>query len=80
MTNRENAHIIEARSRALEWETGSKSPANGLVRCRDCFHSSSLPSDMEMKERVYCITYDAIKRCDGFCELGTIRPKEEKEN
>ena len=79
MTNRENAHIIEARSRALEWETGSKSPANGLVRCRDCFHSSSLPSDMGMEE-VYCITYDAIKRCDGFYELGTIRPKEEKEN
>ena len=79
MTNRENAHIIEARSRALEWETGSKSPADGLVKCRDCFHSSPLPSDKEMTE-VYCITYDAIKRCDGFCELGTIRPKEEKEN
>ena len=79
MTNRENAHIIEARSRALEWETGSKSPADGLVRCRDCFHSSSLPSDMGMEE-VHCITYDAIKRCDGFCELGTIRPKEEKED
>lgn len=79
MTNRENAHIIEARSRALEWETGSKSPADGLVRCRDCFHSSSLPSDMGVKD-VYCITYDAIKRCDGFCELGTIKPKEEEEN
>lgn len=79
MTNRENAHIIEARSRALEWETGSKSPANGLVRCRDCFYSGSLPSDTGVED-VYCITYDAIKRCDGFCELGTIKPKEEKEN
>lgn len=80
MTNRENALVIEARSRALEWETGSKSPADGLVKCRDCFHSSPLPSDKEMKDHVYCIAYDAIKRCDGFCELGTIRPKEEKEN
>lgn len=69
MTNRENALVLEARSRALEWETGSKSPADGLVRCRDCFHSSSLPSDMGVED-VYCITYDAIKRCDGFCELG----------
>lgn len=77
MRNREIALVLEARSRALEWETGSKSPADGLVKCRDCFHSSSLPSDMEMKERVYCITYDAIKRCDGFCELGT--DKEDRE-
>ena len=45
MTNRENALVLEARSRALEWETGSKSSTNGLVKCRDCFHSSSLPSD-----------------------------------
>ena len=71
MTNREIALVIEARSRALEWETGSKSPADGLVKCRDCVHSSSLPSDKEMKERVYCIAYDAIKQCNGFCELGT---------
>lgn len=79
MTNRENALVLEARSRALEWETGSKSSTNGLVKCRDCFHSRFFPDDTEMEE-VYCITYDAIKRCDGFCELGTIRPKEEKEN
>ena len=43
MTNRENALVIEARSRALEWETGSKSPADGLVRCKDCIYHEPFP-------------------------------------
>ena len=74
MTNRENALVIEARSRALEWETGSKSPADGLVRCKDCIYHEPFPDASHRdKNSVYCSTFDLVKWDDGFCESGTDR-------
>lgn len=79
-TNREYALSLETIAWRFKWETGSDRPINELIKCRDCFHSEPVPGDPETKERVYCITYDTFKRCDGFCELGTVKSKNKKEN
>lgn len=63
-----------------KWETGSDRPIQEVIRCAYCFHSEPVPGDPETTERVYCITYDTFKRRDGFCELGTAKPKSRKEN
>ena len=79
-TNKEIASHLENEEWARKWDMGSDRPVEALIRCAQCFYSEPVPGDNKMEERVYSITYDTFKRYDGFCELGTKRPKNKKEN
>lgn len=81
-TNKEIVGCLENDAWVAAWDKGEDEidPDRKVVRCKDCFHHEPYFDAVRQDELVYCIIYDTFKRCDGFCELGTIRPKEEKEN
>lgn len=47
-------------------------PRKELIRCKNCVHHEPHPDMACQDEWVYCIVYDTFKRCDGFCELGSL--------
>ena len=81
-TNKEIVDHFENEAVIAAWDKGEDEIDSDrkVVRCKDCFHHEPYFDAVRQDELVYCIIYDTFKRCDGFCELGTIRPKEEKEN
>lgn len=81
-TNKEAVDRLENDTWVAAWDKREDEiDANRkVVRCKDCLHHEPYFDAVRQDELVYCIIYDTFKRCDGFCELGTIRPKEEKEN
>ena len=81
-TNKEIVDRLENGAWVTAWDKGEDEidAVRKVVRCKDCFHHKPYFDAVRQDELIYCIIYDTFKRCDGFCELGTIRPKEEKEN
>ena len=81
-TNKEIVGCLENDAWVAAWDKGEDEIDAGrkVVRCKDCFHHKPYFDVFRQDELVYCTIYDTFKRCDGFCELGTIRSKEEKEN
>ena len=72
MTNKERAYLLEAKSDMLVQATRSNGLMIRMIRCKDCIHHEPHPDMACQDEWVYCIVYDTFKRCDGFCELGTL--------
>lgn len=81
-TNKEIVNCLENNAWVAAWDKGEDEidPDRKVVRCKDCVHHEPYFDAVRQDKWVYCIIYDTFKRRDGFCELGTIRPKEEKEN
>ena len=81
-TNKEIVGCLENDAWVAAWDKGEDEIDldRKVVRCKDCIHHKPYFNAVRQDELVYCIIYDTFKRCDGFCELGTIKPKEEKEN